>query len=133
MIVRAPKAHFIIEQPWTTVNQVRMAVDETGHDHAAGGIDLTDVSDIRCQPLNLRRGPSGFDRAIADKHGAVGNQTNISKSGATTGAIRATECQQLARTPDQQSIIHLGGASRTGARSRVVRANCKAGSYPAST
>ena len=69
-IAGSREAHFVIDQARTAEDQVRVAVDKSGHDHAAGGIDLTHTPGFG-QLLNTARGTGIHDHTVLYQYRAV--------------------------------------------------------------
>ena len=96
--------------PARRIDQVRMAVDEAGHYHAAGGVDFEGPAGGR-EILDAAAGSDFFDDAVAQQQRAIGDDFELVEIGSAPRAFRTAQGQQLPRAPNQ---------NRTGLQSSII-------------
>ncbi len=128
MIVRSGQAHFVIHQRAAPENQVRVAIDESRHDHAAGCIDLSRAFRSG-EGFHFAAGAGCLDASVANEHCAVAYQAKIAQRRAAPRAGRSSQGEKLARSSQQDCAGHsdFAGGLRIGARKPAWRAKSTAG------
>ncbi len=81
-VVLALQAHLKLGRAVTGPDDVRVRVDKTGHDHAAGGVQGRLVGVGVAQFVGV---PGGDDLLVPDEHGAVGDDAQLAEVTAALG------------------------------------------------
>ena len=81
------------------INQVRVAVDETRHHHAAGGVDLFGAARFG-QVLQAAARSDLLQNAVADQNSAVRDNAKFLEGRTAAWSFGAAQGKQLARAPD---------------------------------